>query len=151
MAEPVELPSQEELQRRFTYSPVTGELYSNRTGRPVGWKTPSGYVRCELARGCQPNLHRVIWKLVTGEEPNPTINHIDEVKDNNAWHNLELATHSEQILKQSKHRQNPRRCIDEPWPGYYRVRYKRDGKFHLVGYYYSLEEAQAARDEYFSL
>ena len=150
MAEPRELPSQDELRRRFTYNEVTGELVSNKTGNPVGWKTSVGYIRCDLGtrkNRCQPLIHRVIWKWMTGDDPDVTINHINEQKDDNTWDNLELATNSEQQIKQSR-RIHPRRNIDEPWPGYYRVRIKRNGKSHLVGYYYDLLEAQQARDEW---
>ena len=39
--------------------------------------------------------HRVIWKLVTGKEPPPIIDHRDRNAKNNAWKNLRVATQSQ--------------------------------------------------------
>lgn len=102
------LPSQGVLHQLLSYDPETGKLfwkergprqYPNNNpersaklaerwnrqfaGKEAGVKSRTGYMQvtvlCELYL-----LHRVIWKLVAGEEPD----HIDGTRANNRWVNL---------------------------------------------------------------
>lgn len=50
--------------------------------------------------------HRVIWKLMTGEDPNSNIDHIDTNKRNNAWLNLRKASKQENAFNQSRTKRN---------------------------------------------
>lgn len=40
--------------------------------------------------------HRIVWKMVTDEEPPEMLDHIDGDRLNNAWKNLRVATQTEQ-------------------------------------------------------
>lgn len=96
------LPPQEILLHHFTYAPDTGLL---------SWKTPlarrtkacdpilgvdsNGHRQCQLF-GIKYMQHRIIWKMMTGEDPEDTVDHEDGVPDNNIWTNLRKATMAEQ-------------------------------------------------------
>lgn len=104
---PIPLPSQERLKELFDYSVITGLLYektrrnsrSSPIGEPVKDGLTCGY-RCVRIDGSLYKQHRVIWKLVTGEDPLHQIDHINQVRIDNSWHNLRLATSRQQKLNQ---------------------------------------------------
>lgn len=102
----IELPSQEELLELFKYDPDTGELW-HRTrkrerfkkehhwkawntrfaGKKAGHLSPSGYIRTKLD-GRLLNTHRVIFKIVTGRDPENYIDHLNGDKTDNRFENL---------------------------------------------------------------
>ena len=104
------LPSQEVLNKLLRYDKETGILYWNV--RPLEFFTAQGHspdhsrakwnarwankpALTKVNKGYQCGrlmyqavlAHRVIWKMVTGNEPN-IIDHIDGESMNNAWGNL---------------------------------------------------------------
>ena len=96
-----QLPSQEALRGLFSYNPETGVLtwkeapgFLNGSMR-AGGRLKNGYrrIRADLdgtgSRRCYKE-HRVIFKLMTGEEP-PMIDHINGIRDDNRWCNLRAA------------------------------------------------------------
>ena len=85
------LPTQDELLSYFDYSIITGELFNK--GKSRGSLNTDGYRR--VFYKCNPLLaHRVIWKMVTGEEPgDDEIHHINKNRDCNAFHNLDRLSH----------------------------------------------------------
>ena len=141
------LPSQQELHRLFDYSVVTGELYWKlRIGKSIKGQV-AGYVGNKGHRTIQINkvsygIHRIIWRYMTGQDPaSLEIDHIDGVRNNNAWHNLRLATHT----------QNGRnRSGTKGWSiadGRYRARIRHNRKLISLGYYDTEAEARAAYEE----
>ena len=93
----LELPSQELLRERLAYDPETGILtwaYSRpgiTKGKVVGHPNRHG-------RGVQVMLdrksyraHRLIWKWMTGDDPDREIDHINQDRHDNRWENLRLA------------------------------------------------------------
>jgi len=146
------LPSQERLQELFEYSVITGELYNRVTrhhSAPAGTNAGSlncrGYLCIQLDR-TKYLVHRLVWRLVTGEDPGSLqIDHIDGDKTNNAWHNLRLATYNQ-------NNQNAKRRSDST-TGYKGVRRDRSsfasniqvqGRRHYLGNFHTPEEAHAA-------
>ena len=125
------LPPLSVLEEYFDYSIITGKCYWKKpTGRVTKGDEAgttckkSGYVQVKI-EGKIYNLARIIWKLVTGEEPgNLTIEHENRVRDCNAFHNLSLKTMSQQA-------ENKQNVIDSPYPLY--VSYLKDrDKFQVM-------------------
>ena len=103
---PKPLPSAEYLRSLFEYDPATGILR---------WRLGIGRARCgghiagtprERRKDEQPYLtvaidlvyypvHRIVWKIVTGEEPEGMIDHDDLDRQNNRWANLRPATNGQ--------------------------------------------------------
>jgi hypothetical protein len=129
-----ELPSLEELNNKYSYEPETGLLKSKAKGKIITAKNYKGYTIVRINRK-EFMAHRVIWKLMTGEDPgNDLIDHINQVKDDNTWSNLKRRDHSGNLLNNSRpcyHRQGNR------WVA--RVTYKNK----LVLYRYFVEEQDA--------
>lgn len=112
------LPSLKYLRECFWYEVSTGILYWKRRPRhhfPTerGWKiftkrcvgkpalnSGDRYSQGRLD-GQHTAAHRVIWKLQTGKEPPPVIDHEDENKKNNRWKNLRETTHAQNCVKRN--------------------------------------------------
>lgn len=109
------LPSREELSQYFHYEITSGRLfrvnYDKHRGvahecavREIVPNTPQGYA-CVRFKNKLYRCHRIIWVLVTGIDPGSMeIDHIDRNTQNNAWHNLRLATSHEQALNRKVRR-----------------------------------------------
>ena len=97
-----DLPSREVLLHYFEYR--EGKLINrifrprNKAGTEAG-TLKNGYLSVELDRQ-QMRVHRVIWKMETGEEPN-VIDHINGDKMDNRMENLRNVTH--QINSGNRH------------------------------------------------
>ena len=89
------LPSQELLLSLFDYSIITGKLYRRSTGTEAGWfQKTNGYRMVEVRKHGKFLVHRIIWKMVTGEDA-PFIDHEDLHKTRNWWLNLRDCTKTE--------------------------------------------------------
>lgn len=98
------LPSQEVLRQLLDYDPETGVLrWKERpatffrdgfadawnakwAGKEIRHVSSDGYIQCRLFNRAQ-KAHRLIWKLVTGDDPS-FIDHIDGNRQNNRRANL---------------------------------------------------------------
>jgi len=112
------LPSMEELHELFDYDPDTGVLtheerpewrfkssrscntwnarYAGKVAGSVDTDSRDGYQRIRIRIGTKTfNIGRVIWKWMTGEDPEGLIDHIDGDTMNNRWSNLRIVTHKE--------------------------------------------------------
>ena len=121
----IPLPPFERLNELLEYNPETGvcrwrdnpEAYSRKSAysqrmnlpdRIVGFKQIGVYLQVEID-GILYLLHRIIWKLQTGEDP-PSHLEIDHVTKSdppnlhydNRWENLRLSTHQENAMNQDK-------------------------------------------------
>lgn len=88
-----------EIQELLIYFPESG-LFK--------WKDPSKKLNKDLFAGCESNgyrqvtihrrkynAHRVAWAWMTGEWPKHEIDHINGVRDDNRWSNLQHVTRFE--------------------------------------------------------
>lgn len=105
------LPDYELLHELLDYNPESGELtwkwrdrrhfssprsHARWNGRYAGKPAENKYTNCVSKYECFRTsifnkkyiAHRVIWKMVTGQEPPAQIDHIDQNPLNNAWANL---------------------------------------------------------------
>lgn len=107
------LPAASEIKSIFDYDPVSGEMRWKRrpetgrgakifnkrfAGKCVGWIDvgSGGYLRVEWL-GATWFVHRIIWKLVTGEDAPEFIDHEDRNVVNNRWKNLRCASHAQNM------------------------------------------------------
>lgn len=90
------LPSVEELECKFDYDSNTGDLIHRKTGKIAGTRTSAGYIQIYI-QGHYYRAHRLVWRLLTGEDPGETtIDHIFGDRSDNRIEHLRLATQSEQ-------------------------------------------------------
>jgi hypothetical protein len=118
------LPSQEYLKECFDYDAETGILiwkerpihhFKNATGMNIfngttagnvaGTIHISGYTRIYVLN-TRYLSHRLIWKMMTGNEPIGSIDHIDNDKSNNCIENLRDVTHSENMMNKKNQSNN---------------------------------------------
>jgi hypothetical protein len=113
------LPTSERIKELLSYDPETGILlwkprprikrnnaFTTRcTGKAAGTMTPQGYLRIGID-GRYFLAHRLIWKMVTGEEPADQIDHEDTNKTNNRWRNLRPAENGQNIQNSRLRRDN---------------------------------------------
>jgi hypothetical protein len=113
-----------------------GTLALNDLSQPV-----RGYKKGNID-GVRYKAHRVIWKLVTGEEPGPEIDHRDRDESNNRWKNLREATRSQncgnRVFAGDKGIGQRR--------GKWHVRVYKDKACHYIGGLSSKAEAISVRD-----
>ncbi len=102
------LPTADRLRALFSYDRDSGVLSWNvarqglKTGDVAGWLSRYGY-RCVTVDYLSYQAHNIIWKLVTGRDPNPELDHINRIRDDNRWDNLRECTHSENCTNKSVH------------------------------------------------
>lgn len=168
---PKPLPTQEMLLSRLAYDPERGELrWRRRTPDQfagiakaaetecVRWNTRyadqlalnniagSGY-RAGKFLGQPVLAHRVIWKLMTGEEP-PEIDHDDGNKANNRWSNLQASTHTENMKNKQRYRSNSSGCAGVQWHKQHRkwvAGIGRGSTYQFLGLFDHLDDAIRAR------
>lgn len=123
-----EIPSQEILLEVFDYSSETGELtwkmreapsFAKTPGRTADWHSnqwnskyggkpaggfTGGYFRVYF-EGKHHMAHRLIWKLMTGEDP-VQVDHIDGDRRNNRFSNLRNVTHAINMKNKSLYANN---------------------------------------------
>jgi hypothetical protein len=101
------LPSAERLRELLAYDPQSGQL-TWRGGRPGrgGNRVKAGAVAGRVRHGrlsltidgARYQASRVVWKLMTGNDPVDQIDHRDVNPLNNAFSNLREVTHSQNML-----------------------------------------------------
>jgi hypothetical protein len=93
------LPTQQRLHEVYDYSVVTGELTNRKTGRVA---TARAYVKGKVD-GTVYYAHRLIWRWVTGDDPGELhVDHVNQLVNCNAWHNLRLVSHGENQVNTTK-------------------------------------------------
>ena len=152
------LPTQAELLSLFKYEIETGTLFwlprpetskANKSfngrfaHRSAGTLGKHGYLVVEIYS--KPyKVHRVIWKMMTGNDPKEWIDHADQDRANNKWENLREATQPETSYngKMSPRNTSGFRCVSfiNRFQKF-RVAVQIDGKKTHLGYFSSVEEA----------
>jgi len=150
------LPSQERLQELFEYSVITGELTWKKKPHPlanrvvVGAKATNsnGHYLQTIVDGQYFVSHRIVWMLVTGEDPGDLeVDHKDLDKLNNSWHNLRLCTRAQNQGNRTKRSDNQtgfKGVYPLPRLGKYAAQIQHEGFQQNLGLFPTPEEAHAA-------
>jgi hypothetical protein len=160
------LPPVDYLRSRLDYDPETGKLYWKHWHREhfstknawAIWNSRFATKRAGTALGTKgyhvitidriPQLvHRVIWKLTTGNDPSVSIDHINNKRTDNRITNLRLATPTEQQWNRRLGKNNTSGLKGaffvkrtDKWEGQIKIRRKQ----HYLGTFNTREEAAAA-------
>lgn len=167
------LPSQEALRQLLDYDPETGSLAWRH--RAVQWFEPSptrtaehiqalwnaryanaealttltrdGYRHGHVLEGLH-RAHRVIWKWMTGEEPEQ-VDHINGVRSDNRWLNLRNVTWAENAKNHKRRSDNTSGSTGIYWYRHARKQGKWLAKIggEHIGYFHCLGQAVRARKE----
>lgn len=148
---PVPLPPVEELQRILAYDPLTGRLtwrakVANRiqVGDSADYAQEGEY-RNVTIKGRSYRAHRIIWKMVTGEEPQGEVDHRDLNRSNNRWLNLRDASHSDNGCNKSLYRNNTTGLTGVyPHGSVFYAQIKQHGRQVHLGTFRTPEAAHAA-------
>jgi hypothetical protein len=96
--QPKILPELDILQEYFHYNKDTGDLTTKKRlaqrvpeGTVLRSKSMEGYLKVRFQGSSYP-VHRIAWKLATGQEP-VIIDHINHEKDDNRFQNLRSVTY----------------------------------------------------------
>lgn len=161
-----QLPTQEYLQECFNYDPLTGVLTwktrpvshfktvraasvinSRCAGKPAGCLNGHGRKIVSIGAGVQVIAARLIWKLVTGDEPEDLIDHKDLDKANDRWDNLRPATKAQNEYNTPVRRNNTAGFKNVCWAPReqkYRAYITAARKQFHLGYFDTPEEANNA-------
>ena len=155
------LPSATYLHECFDYDPKTGMVFWRTRPRVHftsvrGWKSTNTQKAGQLAgiadkhgrirtciEGEHVSLARVIWKMVTGLEPQGEIDHEDTDPANNRWCNLREADYSQSTCNRSHPNMHGYKGVsNEPHGKGYVARVRHKGKTYYAG------RADTAADAY---
>lgn len=144
----------ERAKQLFTYDPETGALARrpetvracnrSRAASTIRTLDKDGYIVVKVEGKCYP-AHRIIFLMMTGRWPHPTVDHDNRDKADNRWVNLTEATHAE-----NNENRGPVRRFDVPNvyktanTGRYEARAFVGGRKRRLGTYDTPEEADAA-------
>lgn len=159
------LPPADYLRDRLTYDKILGDLRwkhrppidfatynayrtwnSRFPGKLVGWKQHTNVGKhyiCLDILGTTQLAHRIIWKMVTGNDPIRTIDHENGDGLDNHWNNLREATQAEQMKNKQIRSDNTigfknvRRLLAGRFQAYISI----GGKFKSLGTYETAKEA----------
>ena len=156
----VTLPPVHYLVECFDYNKETGELHwrirpashfkcdqharawNNRNaGKPIT-RIAKGYLTVGI-NGRKLSAHRVIYKMMTGEEP-IQVDHINLCRTDNRWANLRNSTPSENSNNAPARTSNPKGVVwDKNWKAW-RAQIRKNYTRHYSGPYKTAEEAHEA-------
>ena len=133
------------LRAWFQYFPETGELWSRRTNKRVGFNTKRGNRSVSFKKGIYQE-HRIIWILMTGQQCPTHIDHKDGDPTNNKWNNLRQATNAENLHNMRRPRRNTTgfKGAHRSHIKKFRARLSVGGKSVHLGYFPTPEEAHEA-------
>jgi hypothetical protein len=141
------LPSLEELKLLFSYDKETGLLTRLSTGKAILGSSKCKYVIVGI--GLKTFLaHRIIWKLVTGNDAAGLIDHEDCDGHNNRWTNLREADHCENLRNRGAPKNNTsgiKGVSFDAATGMWRASITVDYKATNLGRYSTLQQASEAR------
>lgn len=141
-------PSIDEVRRRVSYNPKTGDFVAlvsagrRRKGDRLGYPDKLGYIKLGF-NGKWVLAHRLAWRLSKGEWPEGEIDHINGNPSDNRISNLRVVTRSQNVM-------NTRRGNGVCWHKRnkaWQVLIKAGGKSHYIGLFKDRAAADSAAVE----
>jgi len=129
------LPSLERLQELLFYDEHSGVLtwkmqpetsrsnigFNNKCGgKFAGTIGAKGYIMIGIG-GVYYLAHRIIWKMMTGEDPVDQIDHEDTNRSNNRWKNLREASNGPNIQNSRRRKDNKSGIKGVFWDDYHQA------------------------------
>ena len=114
------LPTKERLDELFYYDEFTGRVtrlttHGGRQCDNLNTLPKSKRYRQVKVDGTCYLIHRLIWVMMTGEDPgDKEIDHINNITNDNRWVNLRLVTRQENALNRSDTKRNGGILWDSP-------------------------------------
>lgn len=143
----------EELRYWLDYNPSTGfftwrnNYHKSRVGERAGYDDGHGYIGIRVGGACHA-AHRLAWLWMTGEWPNPEIDHRNSVRTDNRWCNLREATRGQNSVNMATPRSHSKSRIKGVWWDKYRLKWRSvirvSKKTIILGYFDDAEAARAA-------
>ncbi len=120
-------------------------------GEVVGKVRKDGYSRVWV-EGAHALVHRVVWKMRTGQEPPKYLDHINGDRSDNRFENLREADHFMNMWNRSEHKLNTSGFTGIRWHDYesnrsrpsWVVKLGFEGKVIHVGYFSDIKDALRA-------
>ena len=147
--------TQARLKEMLSYDPLTGVFLwrvdrgGKKAGETAGCKKRT-YIAISVD-GCIYRAHHLAWFYMTGEWPDPFVDHRDLNKHNNAWVNLREATKSQNQANIGLIKSNvsgfkgvSRYRAGEAYGKSWQASISKDGKSRHLGHFATKEEAHAA-------
>lgn len=129
--------------------PVTGgdKIFNARwAGKVAGGEHESGYLIVNF-RGKMYQQHRIVWKIISGQDPSEWIDHKDQDQKNNKWDNLRDVSHNRNMWNSKLFHNNTSGfrgvsfiATHQKW----RAAISVEGKKRHIGYFDTAEEAHRA-------
>lgn len=152
------LPPQDKILQRLRYCAFTGKLFwkidpekpknwnSRWSGREAFTTNERGYLQGRIDWKLY-YAHRIIWKMVTGEDPDD-IDHINGNRSDNRWLNLRNVTRSENLKNRAISRNNTsgKMGVEKTKWGTWKSSIGHQGKSKSLGSFAAFDEASAARE-----
>ena len=127
------MPTLDIIRSRYSYDPETGVVTQKLTSKAVSGRCKRGYGRVRIDKQYY-QLHRVIWVLMTGDDPgDKLIDHINRDPTDNRWNNLRLVTVSQNQQNTTGWNiyRDKREGRSKPW----RATIRHEGKLQVIGTY----------------
>ena len=137
--------TQKRLKEILSYNPGTGVFIRISTGKQVGTRRPDGYLRV-MIDGKDYYLHRLAFMYMAGSFPENHADHINHIRDDNKWSNLQDVTAHENSLNTAT--TNLRLGVYEQPNGRYVAYASRVHDRKYLGCFNTKEEARQARSRF---
>lgn len=145
----LQLPELSHLQSLFSYEEQTGELkwIIKRPGSIAGSLNNCGHLQV-IIDGRAYMVHRVIWKMLHGKDPDGVVDHINGIRSDNRAINLRDVSISQNSLNQLYAKENNRSgALGVYWDGCrrkWRASICVSGKRLHIGYFDDVSAASRA-------
>jgi hypothetical protein len=125
--------------------------------KPAGTIAGSGHIYIKINKTLFA-AHRIIWKMMTGEDPPSELDHKNRDRTDNRWANLRQATREENARNKTRYQNNTSgfkgvRVTHLTYPHPYQARIRVNGNLIHLGSFRTAQEAQktyaAAAKHYF--